>query len=56
MSFPRGKKLVIVHTTINICDDLFSASGKILRRELRDRAKEELAGKDPYDDQLNAKL
>jgi len=33
-----------------------SAAGKILRRELRDRAKEELAGRDPYDDQVNAKL
>ena len=56
MSFRRGNKLVIVQTTVNICDDLFSAAGKILRRELRDRLKEELAGRDPYDDQVNAKL
>ena len=55
MSFPRGKKLIIVQTT-NIYDDFFSAAGKILRRELRDRAKEELAGRDPYDDHVNAKL
>jgi len=33
-----------------------SAAGKILRRELRDRAKEELAGRDPHDDHINAKL
>ncbi|KAF8806514.1 AMP binding protein [Phlegmacium glaucopus] len=33
-----------------------SAAGKILRRELRDRAKEELAGKDPHDDHISAKL
>ena len=39
-----------------ICDDFFSAAGKILRRELRDRAKEELAGRDPHDDYVNAKL
>ena len=55
MSFPRGKKLVIAQTSTNICDD-FSAAGKILRRELRDRAKEELAGRDPHDDYVNAKL
>jgi hypothetical protein len=54
MSFPRGKKLVIVQTT-NIYD-FFSAAGKILRRELRDRAKKELAGRDPHDDYVNAKL
>ena len=34
----------------------FSAAGKILRRELRYRAKEELAGRDPYDNRVNAKL
>ena len=55
MSFRRGKKLVIVQTS-NFCDDIFSAAGKILRRELRDRAKEELAGGDPYDDHVNTKL
>lgn len=37
-------------------DKLFSAAGKILRRELRDRAKKELAGKDSYDDHVSAKL
>ncbi|KIM40250.1 hypothetical protein M413DRAFT_175243 [Hebeloma cylindrosporum] len=33
-----------------------SAAGKILRRELRDKAKEELAGRDPSDDNVRAKL
>ncbi|KDR75730.1 hypothetical protein GALMADRAFT_248391 [Galerina marginata CBS 339.88] len=33
-----------------------SAAGKILRRELRDRAKEELTGRDPSDDNVKAKL
>ncbi|PPQ66308.1 hypothetical protein CVT24_007305 [Panaeolus cyanescens] len=33
-----------------------SAAGKILRRELRDRAKVELAGRDPADDIVKAKL
>jgi len=33
-----------------------SAAGKILRRELRDQAKKELAGKDPSDDDVRAKL
>lgn len=33
-----------------------SAAGKILRRELRDRAKEELAGCDPGDEDIKAKL
>ncbi|TEB38471.1 AMP binding protein [Coprinellus micaceus] len=33
-----------------------SASGKILRRELRDRAKEELAGRDPAEAIVGAKL
>ncbi|KAF8161247.1 AMP binding protein [Crassisporium funariophilum] len=33
-----------------------SAAGKILRRELRERAKEELAGRDPHDDNISAKL
>lgn len=33
-----------------------SAAGKILRRELRDRAKNELAGKDPHDDHVSTKL
>ncbi|KAF8967926.1 AMP binding protein [Flammula alnicola] len=33
-----------------------SAAGKILRRELRERAKEELAGRDPSDDNVKAKL
>ncbi|KAJ3496824.1 hypothetical protein NLJ89_g10432 [Agrocybe chaxingu] len=33
-----------------------SAAGKILRRELRDRAKEELAGRDPADDVVKSKL
>lgn len=34
----------------------FSASGKVLRRELRDLAKAELGGKDPVDDIFKAKL
>jgi acyl-CoA synthetase (AMP-forming)/AMP-acid ligase II len=34
----------------------YSASGKILRRELRDRAKEELAGRDPAEAIVGAKL
>ncbi|KAF5322581.1 hypothetical protein D9619_001914 [Psilocybe cf. subviscida] len=33
-----------------------SAAGKILRRELRERAKEELAGRDPADNIVKAKL
>ncbi|CAA7259028.1 unnamed protein product [Cyclocybe aegerita] len=33
-----------------------SAAGKILRRELRERAKEELAGRDPADDVVKSKL
>lgn len=33
-----------------------SAAGKILRRELRDRAKQELAGRDPGDEDVKAKL
>jgi len=33
-----------------------SAAGKILRRDLRDRAKQELAGKDPHDDYISSKL
>jgi ribosomal protein S8E len=33
-----------------------SAAGKILRRELRERAKKELAGRDPSDDNIGAKL
>jgi acyl-coenzyme A synthetase/AMP-(fatty) acid ligase len=33
-----------------------SASGKILRRELRDRAKQELAGRDPGDEDVKVKL
>ncbi|EAU91467.1 AMP binding protein [Coprinopsis cinerea okayama7 len=33
-----------------------SASGKILRRELREKAKQELAGRDPADDIIRAKL
>jgi len=33
-----------------------SAAGKILRRELRERAKQELAGRDPADDIVKAKL
>ncbi|PPQ89783.1 hypothetical protein CVT25_008160 [Psilocybe cyanescens] len=33
-----------------------SAAGKILRRELRDKAKEELAGRDPSDDNIKARL
>lgn len=33
-----------------------SAAGKILRRELRDLAKEELAGRDPADSTSRAKL
>ncbi|KAH9485035.1 4-coumarate--CoA ligase-like 7 [Psilocybe cubensis] len=33
-----------------------SAAGKILRRELRDKAKEELAGRDPADNNIKAKL
>ncbi|XP_006461225.1 acyl-CoA synthetase [Agaricus bisporus var. bisporus H97] len=33
-----------------------SAAGKILRREIRDRAKEELRGRDPADEDVNAKL
>jgi 4-coumarate--CoA ligase len=47
---------VSLYRLIIMCDDLFSAAGKILRRELRDRAKEELAGRDPHDDHANAKL
>jgi hypothetical protein len=33
-----------------------SAAGKILRRELRDLAKKELAGRDPADNLVKAKL
>ena len=55
MLFPRGKKLVNVQSINNLFDD-FSAAGKILRRELRDQAKQELAGRDPHDDHVNAKL
>ncbi|KAF9447183.1 AMP binding protein [Macrolepiota fuliginosa MF-IS2] len=33
-----------------------SAAGKILRRELRDRAKQELAGRDPGDEDVKTKL
>jgi 4-coumarate--CoA ligase len=33
-----------------------SAAGKILRRELRERAKTELAGRDPGDEEFKAKL
>ena len=53
MSFPRGKELVI--QTTEICDFL-NAAGKIIRRELRDWGKEELAGNDPHDDHVNAKV
>jgi len=35
---------------------LISAAGKILRRELRERAKEELKGIDPGEDSAKAKL
>ena len=45
----------------SIPNDLFffvpcSAAGKILRRELRDRAIEELKGRDPGDTTLECKL
>lgn len=33
-----------------------SAAGKILRRELRERAKQELAGRDPGDEDVRNKL
>lgn len=37
-------------------DMVSSAAGKILRRELRERAKRELEGQDPADQHIKAKL
>ncbi|KAJ3574536.1 hypothetical protein NP233_g1706 [Leucocoprinus birnbaumii] len=41
---------------IAFAQDVKNAAGKILRRELRDRAKQELAGRDPGDEDVKAKL
>jgi hypothetical protein len=36
--------------------EYYSAAGKILRRQLREKAKVEFVGRDPSDDLLKAKL
>lgn len=57
---PHTQKVARSHYCIRVNisheSNFNSAAGKILRRELRDRAKEELSGKDPGNAVLKVKL